>query len=142
MAAMRRSTLLAEVNRLPDRERQVLICRYFLDLNEAETAQVLACPRGSVKSRTSRGLARLRAKQATDSAAHRADWPGFHYLLAGIASNGAGDAISAKGPYLRVGSAPTPPAGDAEIAEVSPPLTQPAPAPGFDVNQIDLPPAP
>jgi len=61
MAAMRRSTLLAEVNRLPDRERQVLICRFFLDLNEAETAQVLACPRGSVKSRTSRGLARLRA---------------------------------------------------------------------------------
>ena len=30
-------------------------------LNEAETAQVLACPRGSVKSRTARGLARLRA---------------------------------------------------------------------------------
>jgi hypothetical protein len=84
-------------------------------------------------------LAKLEANELlyTDSAAHRADWPGFHYLLAGIASNGAGDTIAAKGPYLRVGSAPTPPAGEAEIAGVSPPLTQPAPAPGFDVNQID-----
>ena len=50
----------------PDRERQVLICRFFLDLNEAETAQGLACPRGSVKARTSRGLARLRATQGEE----------------------------------------------------------------------------
>jgi RNA polymerase sigma-70 factor, ECF subfamily len=38
----------------------VLVCRYFLDLSEAETAQVLAWPVGSVKSRTSRALSRLR----------------------------------------------------------------------------------
>jgi RNA polymerase sigma-70 factor, ECF subfamily len=50
------------VNGLPDRERQVLVCRYFLDLSEAETAQVLACPLGSVKSRTWRGLNRLRER--------------------------------------------------------------------------------
>ncbi|GAB3660524.1 RNA polymerase sigma factor RpoE [Actinocorallia lasiicapitis] len=61
LAAERRSALLAEIEKLPERERQVLICRYFLDLNEAETAEVLSCPRGSVKSRTSRGLTRLRA---------------------------------------------------------------------------------
>ena len=60
VASERRARLLAAVNALPDRERQALICRYFLDLSEAETAQVLRWPLGSVKSRTSRALARLR----------------------------------------------------------------------------------
>jgi RNA polymerase sigma-70 factor (ECF subfamily) len=60
VAGERRAKLLAAVNALPDRERQVLICRYFLDLSEAETAQVLRWPLGSVKSRTSRALGRLR----------------------------------------------------------------------------------
>ena len=73
----------------------------------------------------------------TASAARRADWPGFHYLLAGIASDGNGGSIAAKGPYLRVGSAPTPPAPESEVAEVAPPLTQPAAAAGFDLNQLD-----
>jgi RNA polymerase sigma-70 factor (ECF subfamily) len=60
LAAERRARLVAAVNALPDRERQVLTCRYFLDLSEAETAQVLEWPLGSVKSRTSRALNRLR----------------------------------------------------------------------------------
>ena len=60
LAAERRARLLAAVNTLPDNERQVLVCRYFLELSEAETAQVLAWPLGSVKSRTWRALNRLR----------------------------------------------------------------------------------
>jgi RNA polymerase sigma factor (sigma-70 family) len=60
LAAERRARLLAVVSELPDKERQVLVCRYFLDLSEAETAQVLGWPLGSVKSRTSRALNRLR----------------------------------------------------------------------------------
>ena len=60
LAAERRAWLVAAVNALPDRERQVLVCRYFLDLSEAETARVLAWPLGSVKSRTARALNRLR----------------------------------------------------------------------------------
>lgn len=52
--------LLAAVNGMPERDRLVLTCRYFLDLSEAETAQVLAWPRGSVKSRLSRALVKLR----------------------------------------------------------------------------------
>jgi RNA polymerase sigma factor (sigma-70 family) len=60
LAAERRAALVAAVNALPDRERQVLVCRYFLDLSEAETAQVLQWPLGSVKSRASRALTRLR----------------------------------------------------------------------------------
>jgi len=60
LAAERRAGLLAAVNALPDKERQVLVCRYFLDLSEAGTAQVLGWPLGSVKSRASRALNRLR----------------------------------------------------------------------------------
>jgi RNA polymerase sigma-70 factor (ECF subfamily) len=60
VAADTSATLLAAVNAMPDRDRQVLACRYFLDLSEAETAQVLAWPRGSVKSRLSRALDKLR----------------------------------------------------------------------------------
>jgi RNA polymerase sigma factor (sigma-70 family) len=60
VAGERRARLLAAVNALPDRERLALVCRYFLDLSEAETAQVLHWPLGSVKSRTSRALNRLR----------------------------------------------------------------------------------
>jgi RNA polymerase sigma-70 factor (ECF subfamily) len=60
LAAERRARLVAAVGALPDRERQVLVCRYFLDLSEAETARVLDWPLGSVKSRTARALNRLR----------------------------------------------------------------------------------
>jgi len=62
LASERRAQLVAAVNALPDRERQVLVCRYFLDLSVTETAQVLAWPLGSVKSRTSRALNRLRGR--------------------------------------------------------------------------------
>ena len=62
LAAELRAELVAAVNALPDRERRVLICRYFLDLSEAETAQVLEWPLGSVKSRTWRALNRLRGQ--------------------------------------------------------------------------------
>ena len=65
-AGEQRAWLLAAVNALPDRERQALVCRYFLDLSEAETAQVLQWPLGSVKSRTSRGLERLRGLVVTE----------------------------------------------------------------------------
>jgi len=66
LATERRARLLAAVTALPDNERQVLVCRYFLDLSEAETAQILAWPLGSVKSRTSRALNRLRGLLVPD----------------------------------------------------------------------------
>jgi RNA polymerase sigma factor (sigma-70 family) len=56
----RDAELLAAVRALPEKDQRVLTCRYFLDLSEAETARVLGWPRGSVKSRTARALARLR----------------------------------------------------------------------------------
>jgi len=52
--------LLEAVNRLSEEHRLVVACRYFLDLSEAETASVLGIRRGTVKSRLSRALERLR----------------------------------------------------------------------------------
>jgi RNA polymerase sigma-70 factor (ECF subfamily) len=45
---------------LPERDREVIACRYLLELSEAETAATLGIRPGTVKSRLSRGLARLR----------------------------------------------------------------------------------
>jgi RNA polymerase sigma-70 factor, ECF subfamily len=55
-----RERLLAAVNELREEERLVVACRYFLDLSEAETAAALGLRPGTVKSRLSRALARLR----------------------------------------------------------------------------------
>jgi len=60
LTAEARAAVLAAVNAMPYRDRQVVTCRYFLDLSEAETAEVLAWPRGSVKSRLSRAIVKLR----------------------------------------------------------------------------------
>ncbi|MFG1623515.1 RNA polymerase sigma factor [Kribbella sp. NPDC049227] len=56
----RRQELLTAVRALPDNMRQVVTCRYLLDLDEQETAVVLGWPRGTVKSRLHRALGRLR----------------------------------------------------------------------------------
>ena len=63
--AERRELLLAAVETLPQPQREVISCRYLLDLSEEETAAVLGCRRGTVKSRLSRALARLRADLET-----------------------------------------------------------------------------
>jgi RNA polymerase sigma-70 factor (ECF subfamily) len=58
----RRATLLRALDALPERDRLVLSCRFLLGLSEAETAAALDCAAGTVKSRTSRALDRLRAQ--------------------------------------------------------------------------------
>jgi RNA polymerase sigma factor (sigma-70 family) len=55
----RRAELLGGLARLSPDHRQVVTCRYLLDLDEAETAMVLGWPRGTVKSRLHRALRRL-----------------------------------------------------------------------------------
>jgi RNA polymerase sigma factor (sigma-70 family) len=55
----RRAQLVDGLARLSPAHRQVVTCRYLLDLDESETATVLSCSRGTVKSRLHRALRRL-----------------------------------------------------------------------------------
>jgi RNA polymerase sigma-70 factor (sigma-E family) len=56
-----RDALVRLLAQLPARQRSVIVLRYWEQLSEAETARVLGCSAGTVKSAASRGLARLRA---------------------------------------------------------------------------------
>lgn len=67
IGAERRSRLLEAVDRLPDDQRLVVECRFFLELDEAETASVLGMRRGTAKSRLSRALDRLRQEVPEDA---------------------------------------------------------------------------
>jgi RNA polymerase sigma-70 factor (sigma-E family) len=58
--AMLRHDLLVAMARLTRGQRATLVCRFFDQLSVAETASVLGCSVGTVKSQTSRALAALR----------------------------------------------------------------------------------
>ena len=55
-----RDALLAEVSRLPRRQKAVLVLRYYEALSDAEIAAVLGCTPGTVRGYASRALATLR----------------------------------------------------------------------------------
>lgn len=57
-----RFALARAIGTLPPRQRAALVLRYFEDLTEAQTAEVLGCSVGTVKSSTSRALDHLRAE--------------------------------------------------------------------------------
>jgi RNA polymerase sigma-70 factor (ECF subfamily) len=59
-----RRRLVAAMNRLRPEDRLVIAYRYWFELSEAEMAEALGCARGTVKSRLSRALARLREVMA------------------------------------------------------------------------------
>lgn len=61
-----RQVLWTALLSLPQRQRAVLVLRYWEDLSEAETAAVLSCSAGTVKSQASRGLRRLRDSLSVD----------------------------------------------------------------------------
>lgn len=61
--AGREADCLAEaVRTLPDRQREVIVCRYYLELSEAETAQLLGLAVGSVKRHAHRARETLSAR--------------------------------------------------------------------------------
>lgn len=67
VATERHAELLKAVEGLREEERLVVSCRYFLELSEKETAAVLDCARGTVKSRLSRAVGRLRETMAKEN---------------------------------------------------------------------------
>ncbi|MCO8272798.1 sigma-70 family RNA polymerase sigma factor [Actinoplanes sp. TRM 88003] len=66
LARERRARLVERLRGLDRRDQDVLVCRFLLDLSEQETAAALGLPKGTVKSRTSRALARLREHLRTE----------------------------------------------------------------------------
>lgn len=58
--AYRDGVLLDALRRLPPRQRAVVALRYYDDLTEAQTAAILGCSVGTVKSQASAAMARLR----------------------------------------------------------------------------------
>jgi RNA polymerase sigma-70 factor (sigma-E family) len=72
-----RAALTAALATLIRGQRAVVVLRYFHDLSEADTAAVLGCGVGTVKSQHSRALARLRASAALGGLPH-GQVEGFH----------------------------------------------------------------
>jgi RNA polymerase sigma-70 factor (sigma-E family) len=60
LARFEQGEVMELLDRLPERQRSVLILRYYGQLSEAEIAQALGISRGAVKSHSSRGLRALR----------------------------------------------------------------------------------
>ena len=74
LTAAERDRLLRALEQLAPIDRDVISCRYLADLSERETAAVLGCRPGTVKSRLSRALERLRV--LLDAASEPAPEPG------------------------------------------------------------------
>jgi RNA polymerase sigma-70 factor (sigma-E family) len=60
LLALEHAEVLTALRTLPDRQREVLVLRYYLDLSEAAIADTLGISRGAVKSHASRGISALR----------------------------------------------------------------------------------
>ena len=66
MERARRRTVLDALQQLPDRQREVLALRHYLQLSEREIAEALGISQGAVKSHASRGAAALRGLLAEE----------------------------------------------------------------------------
>lgn len=70
LAEERRVALAQALARLPERDRVMIACRWFEDMSEREIAATLAIRPGTVKSRLSRAMTRLRAELQELEVAH------------------------------------------------------------------------
>jgi RNA polymerase sigma-70 factor (sigma-E family) len=61
MTLLEHAEVMAALRRLPERQREALVLRYYADLSEAQIADAMKISRGAVKSHTSRGMAALRS---------------------------------------------------------------------------------
>ncbi|HLZ48265.1 MAG TPA: sigma-70 family RNA polymerase sigma factor [Candidatus Limnocylindria bacterium] len=62
--AIERADLLAALRQLPERQRAVVVARYYYDLSYAEIANAFAIRSGTVGATLSQALGKLRAAQA------------------------------------------------------------------------------
>jgi RNA polymerase sigma-70 factor (sigma-E family) len=85
-----RDALVRLLAQLPPRQRVVVVLRYWEQLSEAETAALLGCSPGSVKSAASRGMSRLRelAGAMAIEAANPAQFDPVHRFNAREADSG------------------------------------------------------
>ena len=67
VTATERDVVVAALNRLATQERVVIALRHFEQLSEQEMADVLDVPAGTVKSRLSRAMSKLRAELAMEA---------------------------------------------------------------------------
>jgi RNA polymerase sigma-70 factor (sigma-E family) len=65
-ALLERNAMAQAVRRLPRRQREVVVLRFFLDLSVAQAAAVLGASEGTVKSYTARAIAQLRVLLSED----------------------------------------------------------------------------
>ncbi|GAA2988768.1 SigE family RNA polymerase sigma factor [Streptosporangium longisporum] len=63
-----RHVLMDTLRALPPRQRAVVVLRYWEDLSETQTAEILGCSTGTVKSQASKALAKLRAAIGPEAA--------------------------------------------------------------------------
>lgn len=66
-ATEERAALLRALSSLREEDRLVVVCRFLLELDVAETAAVAGCAEGTVKSRLSRALPRLRSLMSEET---------------------------------------------------------------------------
>ena len=66
VVVVERDRVVVLLRALPERQRVAVILRFFEDLSEAQAAEVMGCSVGTVKSATSRGVARLRDALAAE----------------------------------------------------------------------------
>lgn len=66
MSLLERSAVISALRKLPERQREAIVLRYYADLSEAQIASTMGISRGAVKSHTARGMATLRAVLKVD----------------------------------------------------------------------------
>jgi len=61
LVSLDQAAVIAALRRLPARQREAMVLRFYADLTEGEIAATMGISRGAVKSHMARGLATLRA---------------------------------------------------------------------------------